>query len=355
MDSVDFNPFNVAEPGASYLSSAKSKPTPGHRKSNSGGSFEVADPRRKRAKKSASLPSQRRTQSASNLDKVFDINLVDLLEPNTKRTGKTKRKYQLSKLAKGVNEFAALELFESPFSHDSTSSLKLNMDGAGTKRSTSDSASDSGGVRKRSGSATGKQRGNYNCGRCGVPKKGHVCPHDQPKVVHTVSTQTCINDHQEVDQTTLELLQRLQSEGIITVNDPAALASRALTKKHHRGPYNTENPTRAANLASVDPLAATAIVQPGRAAAETFLVDAVPEIVAPSLTSLKPEMKGKFKPKLRTFDSGDSILSSDLAATDIDMDLGDAFIIDETLGAGPLVDKSWLGVENAFPDDEVFG
>ena len=30
----------------------------------------------------------------------------------------------------------------------------------------------------RSVSALGKLRGSYKCGKCGVPKKGHVCPHE---------------------------------------------------------------------------------------------------------------------------------------------------------------------------------
>jgi hypothetical protein len=349
MDSIDFNPFNVAEPSTSYFSSAKSESAPGHRKSH-----EVADPARKRAKKSASLPSQRRSKSASNVDGAFDLDLVDLFESSTKRTGKTKRKHQRSKSAKGVNEFAGLGLFEKQSSDYDTRMRSLNMDGDALKQPTSDGLSDSWGVRKRAGSATGKQRGNYNCGRCGVPKKGHVCPHDQPKVQHTVSTQTCILDHRVVDQTTLELLKSLQSEGIITVNDPAALESRALTIEHHRGPHKTQQPILAAQLPSVDLLSATAIDVPVQAAAGASLVDAVPKIVAPSLTSLKSAMKGQFQPKLRTFDSGDSILSSDLAATDIDMDLGDAFGMSETLGPDPLGDKSWLAVENPFPD-EIFG
>jgi hypothetical protein len=31
------------------------------------------------------------------------------------------------------------------------------------------------------GSTKDKGRGSYKCGRCGVPKKGHVCPY-QPKL-----------------------------------------------------------------------------------------------------------------------------------------------------------------------------
>ena len=51
--------------------------------------------------------------------------------------------------------------------------------------------------------ADDKGRGSYKCGRCGVPKKGHVCPY-QPKVKRRpddpVPEMKCVSTQVEMDE-----------------------------------------------------------------------------------------------------------------------------------------------------------
>ncbi len=56
-----------------------------------------------------------------------------------------------------------------------------------------------------------KGRGSYKCGRCGVPKKGHVCPY-QPKVKRrpedAIPEMKCVSTQVEMDEVRLFLLPR---------------------------------------------------------------------------------------------------------------------------------------------------
>lgn len=51
-----------------------------------------------------------------------------------------------------------------------------------------------------------KGRGSYKCGRCGVPKKGHVCPY-QPKVKRRpdepVPEMKCVSTQVEMDEVSI--------------------------------------------------------------------------------------------------------------------------------------------------------
>ena len=51
-----------------------------------------------------------------------------------------------------------------------------------------------------------KGRGSYKCGRCGVPKKGHVCPY-QPKVKRRpeepLPEMKCVSTQVEMDEVSL--------------------------------------------------------------------------------------------------------------------------------------------------------
>lgn len=53
-----------------------------------------------------------------------------------------------------------------------------------------------------------KGRGMYKCGRCGVPKKGHVCPY-QPKVKRgpeePVPEMKCVSTQVEMDEVSFRL------------------------------------------------------------------------------------------------------------------------------------------------------
>jgi hypothetical protein len=52
-----------------------------------------------------------------------------------------------------------------------------------------------------------KGRGSYKCGRCGVPKKGHVCPY-QPKVKRRpeepMPELKCVSTQVEMDEVSIE-------------------------------------------------------------------------------------------------------------------------------------------------------
>jgi hypothetical protein len=71
----------------------------------------------------------------------------------------------------------------------------------------------------RSVSALGKLRGSYKCGKCGVPKKGHVCPHEQPKQMQDAQTQCSFDINPNVESTQIRrLVQKLQEKGIISLS-----------------------------------------------------------------------------------------------------------------------------------------
>merc|ERR1712093_423559 len=71
----------------------------------------------------------------------------------------------------------------------------------------------------RSASALGKLRGSYKCGKCGVPKKGHVCPHELPKQTQDSQTQCSFDINPNVESSQIRrLVQKLQEKGIISLS-----------------------------------------------------------------------------------------------------------------------------------------
>merc|ERR1712167_326713 len=71
----------------------------------------------------------------------------------------------------------------------------------------------------RSVSALGKLPGSYKCGKCGVPKKGHVCPHEQPKQMQDAQTQCSFDINPNVESSQIRrLVQKLQEKGIISLS-----------------------------------------------------------------------------------------------------------------------------------------
>ena len=60
----------------------------------------------------------------------------------------------------------------------------------------------------RSVSALGKLRGSYKCGKCGVLKKGHVCPHEQPKQMQDAQTQCSFDINPNVESTQIRRLAK---------------------------------------------------------------------------------------------------------------------------------------------------
>jgi len=95
----------------------------------------------------------------------------------------------------------------------------------------------------RSASALGKLRGSYKCGKCGVPKKGHVCPHELPKETTDATTQCSFDINPSIESAQIRrLVAKLQEKGIITLSK----ASDALTVLHNEatipvGTYQTTN------------------------------------------------------------------------------------------------------------------
>merc|ERR1712054_351999 len=72
----------------------------------------------------------------------------------------------------------------------------------------------------RSVSALGKLRGSYKCGKCGVPKKGHVCPHELPKETKDASTQCSFDINPLVNSREMRMLvTKLQERGIISLSN----------------------------------------------------------------------------------------------------------------------------------------
>jgi len=284
------------------------------------------NPVRKRAK------TQRRAQSLPTNKSSAGYNLGDLLVPQTSKTKKGgKRKYSAPRRVKEhfsfdipyptggfdlEDDMSMLKIPNSPKSGRKKNPAKKGGKGGSHRRSSSDPENG----RKRSGSAAGKLRGNYNCGKCGVPKKGHVCPHDQPKVLTDAQSQCNFDgavltgesmSHSRTACGTakykystpktkraediMKILGNMQSMGIIQINDSAKAMNMLLN---------------------------------GEELAETIpIVTAVPaEFVPPStIVSAATKAVPAFKPKktLRTFDTDESNVAGD--PYDIDMDLSDAF------------------------------
>ena len=93
----------------------------------------------------------------------------------------------------------------------------------------------------RSVSALGKLRGSYKCGKCGVPKKGHICPHELPKETKDATTQCSFDINPNIETAQIRrLVAKLQQKGIITLSK----ASDALTALYNEstipvGTYQT--------------------------------------------------------------------------------------------------------------------
>lgn len=291
-------------------------------------------PHRKRAK-----TSQRRATSLPTKKGSAGYNIGELLlpaKPKASSTTRGKRKYSAgNKKAKqpippivgngngnGTSPFdleGDMSMLKIPNSPRASTGRKKTPHGKGGAQRRSSSNPEK--LRKRAGSTTGKLRGNYNCGKCGVPKKGHVCPHDQPKQMNDAETQCAFDgtvltgesishsrtacDTTKYRHTTpkdkrandiMEILNNMQAMGIIQLKDPTRAMSLLLNG--------------VGNAAA----AAIATAVPAEFAPAAAVVASTTKVLLPS---------PKHAQRLRTFDTDESNVAGD--PYDIDMDLSDAF------------------------------
>lgn len=111
-----------------------------------------------------------------------------------------------------------------------------------------------------------KGRGSYRCGRCGVPKKGHVCPYqpklkrrpdEPPPVMKTAATQVELDEYMVLRRLNLEI-QGFPESYATEASDPlVGVATEAASPQHlnphpqhhalnespHRSPHNAHHPS----------------------------------------------------------------------------------------------------------------
>jgi len=309
-------------------------------------------PDRKRAK------TQRRAQSLPTNKSSSGYNLGDLLDPKTSKSKKGgKRKFSAPRKMKEQflldlsyplggfdleGDMKMLKIPQSPKSGRRKTPVKKGVKGSNHRRSSSDSDNS----RKRSGSATGKLRGNYNCGKCGVPKKGHICPYDQPKEMTDAESQC-------------------NFDGAVLTGDSISHSRTASGTVKYK--YSTPKAKRAEDIMKIlknmsamgviqinDPSQAMSMLINGTEIVETIpIVAAVPaDFVAPSTVvcaTTKPVPALPPNKTLRTFDTDESNVAGD--PYDIDMDLSDAFEVTPELHdllSDPIYThdlKQWQSVE----------
>jgi hypothetical protein len=219
----------------------------------------------------------------------------------------------------------------------------------------------------RSVSALGKLRGSYKCGKCGVPKKGHICPHELPKETKDATTQCSFDINPNIETAQIRrLVAKLQQKGIITLSK----ASDALTALYHEstipvGTYQTtkvevhqaatgatsslspsvgsnanNKPSKQSNSNDGKPIEDRVPASKTKAKKHTAK-NSKPKSTTTKLMKTKKPTTPKKVNSLRTFDSIDSNNDDPFA---MDMDPTDAFEYGEfDLTSDPLTDDKWFG------------
>lgn len=215
----------------------------------------------------------------------------------------------------------------------------------------------------RSASALGKLRGSYKCGKCGVPKKGHICPHELPKETKDATTQCSFDINPNIKTAQIRrLVTKLQEKGIITLSK----ASDAFTVlcEDVKIPVGTYQTTRAevhqAATGATSSLSIASKTQ-RKSSEESGTKTKVKrrgtkKIKAKSTKAKLVKNKKPTTPKransLRTFDSIDSNNDDPFA---MDMDPTDAFEYGELdLTIDPLTDDKWFGndiIDETYDDE----
>jgi len=219
----------------------------------------------------------------------------------------------------------------------------------------------------RSVSALGKLRGSYKCGKCGVPKKGHICPHERPKETKDATTQCSFDINPNIETAQIRrLVAKLQQKGIITLSK----ASDALTALYNEstipvGTYQTtkvevhqaatgatsslspsvgsnanNKPSKQSNSNDGKPIEDRVPASKTKAKKHTAK-NSKPKSTTTKLMKTKKPTTPKKVNSLRTFDSIDSNNDDPFA---MDMDPTDAFEYSEfDLTSDPLTDDKWFG------------
>lgn len=227
----------------------------------------------------------------------------------------------------------------------------------------------------RSASALGKLRGSYKCGKCGVPKKGHVCPHELPKETRDATTQCSfdINPHIESAQIR-QLVEKLQEKGIITLSKasdalnilygdatiPVGTYQTTKVEVHQAATGATSSlspsvssnanniPSKQNNSKNCKPIKSRVVASKTKAKKHTTRNAKSKSTKNAKSKSTKTKLIKSKKPttpkrinSLRTFDSIDSNNDDPFA---MDMDPTDAFEYGELdLTADALTDGKWFG------------
>jgi len=210
----------------------------------------------------------------------------------------------------------------------------------------------------RSVSALGKLRGSYKCGKCGVPKKGHVCPHELPKETRDASTQCSFDINPLVNSDEIRMLvTKLQEKGVISLSNAndvfsAMLEKVVIPKEEGSGQLQKQAATGSTSSKTQNPKKARKVKS---RTAPKIKKSKQARGTKAKKQSQSPRKKGKKKLRvdrsdldgpleparvnsLRTFDSIDSTVSDDL---DLDMDPTDAF--EFNLTSDEFQGEKWFG------------
>jgi len=210
----------------------------------------------------------------------------------------------------------------------------------------------------RSVSALGKLRGSYKCGKCGVPKKGHVCPHELPKETRDASTQCSFDINPLVNSDEIRMLvTKLQEKGVISLSNAndvfsAMLEKVVIPKEEGSGQLQKQAATGSTSSKTQKPKKARKVKS---RTAPKIKKSKQARGTKAKKQSQSPRKKGKKKLRvdrsdldgpleparvnsLRTFDSIDSTVSDDL---DLDMDPTDAF--EFNLTSDEFQGEKWFG------------
>merc|ERR1711871_734433 len=210
----------------------------------------------------------------------------------------------------------------------------------------------------RSVSALGKLRGSYKCGKCGVPKKGHVCPHELPKETRDASTQCSFDINPLVNSDEIRMLvTKLQEKGVISLSNAndvfsAMLEKVVIPKEEGSGQLQKQAATGSTSSKTQNPKKARKVKS---RTAPKIKKSKQARGTKAKKQSQSPREKGKKKLRVdrsdldgpleparvnspRTFDSIDSTVSDDL---DLDMDPTDAF--EFNLTSDEFQGEKWFG------------
>lgn len=201
----------------------------------------------------------------------------------------------------------------------------------------------------RSAAALGKLRGSYKCGKCGVPKKGHICPHELPKETKDAETQCSFDINPKVESVQIRrLVQKLQEKGIISLSGSSdSLGTLLNSVEVPLATYQQENTAGGSPAKIVNEASKSKKLKGKRSTKSSSKVRKQGNVVkkkkkkSSTKSNLIPSSKKGFPKRvnsLRTFDSIESTNSDN--SFDMHMDPTDAFEFD--IANDELSDDAWF-------------